>query len=121
MGRCIGYWSGLSAAGLAVLTLAAARGLAAEPGFKEVQVSSGYTIVADEDMDIRRTGGHIVMEDLSAANTKKIRRMQDEIAKLREENKELRRALQKFETELSKRLEDMKTEIAELQQELYGQ
>lgn len=107
-----------AAVGAGMLFIATVPAGAVEPGFKEVQVNSGYTIIADEDMEIRRTGGHVVIEDLSTANTKKIRRLQDEIAKLRAENQELRQALAKFETQLDKRLDGLKADIADLRQEL---
>lgn len=94
---------------------------AVERGFKETKVNSGYTIITDEDAEIRRTGGHIVIEDLSTSNSKKIRRLQDEVAKLRAENTELKKDLKSFETKLKQQLKDMKTDLADLQQELRTQ
>lgn len=93
---------------------------AAEEGFKEVQVSAGYKIIAEEGAEVKKNGGQIVLEDLSTSNSKKIRSLQGEIAKLREENRALKETLQKFETQLNTRLEDVKTDLAELKSEVRG-
>lgn len=91
---------------------------AVEPGFKEMQVNSGYKIIADEDMEIRQTGGHIVIEDLSTANSKKIRRLQDEVAKLRSENKQLRDDLKQVEARLQKQLAAVQADLDALLAEI---
>lgn len=93
---------------------------AADEGFKEVQVTKGYKIITEEGAEVKKEGGQIILEDLSTSNSKKIRSLQGEIAKLREENRELKETLQKFETQLNTRLEDVKTDLAELKSEVRG-